>query len=104
MTGKEKRWPFSGFQIGSLAAGILVAVGIETLIAGISWPLSVWISDAIQYVARVARLNLVGPGPVNYSPILLVYTIVTGIIVLLCGIRLGAWLSDGRVTKSSKSQ
>jgi hypothetical protein len=92
---KLQREIFSGFQIGPILAGTLIAAGIETLVAGLSWPFASWVVAVVNYVIRAARFGVVGPGPISVTPILVVYTVVTGFMIFLCGFWLGAWLRRG---------
>jgi hypothetical protein len=106
MTGAETRQGsiFEGFQVGPVLAGLLVAAGIEMLIAAFSWPCAWAFVEAVNYIIRVGRLQVVGPGPIYVSPFLVAISGVPAIVVLLCGLCLGAWLCHGETAASSNSQ
>ena len=95
---------FEGFQIGPVVAGLLIAVGVEMLIAAFSWPCAWAFVAAVNYIIRVGRLQVVGPGPIYVSPFLVAISGVPAIVVLLCGLRLGGWLCHGETATSSNSQ
>jgi|SRR5271157_2181992 len=101
--GRRKSSIFEGFQVGPVLAGLLIAAGVEMLIAALSWPCAWAFVEAINRVIRVGRFDVVGPGPVYVSPFLVAISGVPAIIVLLCGLRLGAWLCHGRTAASSNS-
>jgi hypothetical protein len=95
---------FEGFQIGPVVAGLLIAVGVELLIAAFSWPCAWAFVEAANYIIRVGRLQFVGPGPIYVSPFLVAISGVPAVAVLLCGLRLGAWLCHVETAASSNSQ
>jgi|SRR5208337_1268350 len=95
---------FEGFQIGPVLAGLILAAGIEMLIAALSWPCAWAFVEAINRVIRVGRFDFVGPGPIYVSPFLVAISGVPAIIVLLCGLVLGAWLYRGETDTSSNPQ
>jgi hypothetical protein len=92
--GMRKGSIFEGFQVGPVLAGILTATGIEMLIRALSWPFASVIAGAINYMIRVGRFEIVGPGPVYVSSLLLAANALTAIVILLCAFRLGAWLTS----------
>lgn len=102
--GMRKGSIFEGFHVGPVLAGILIAAGIEMLIAALSWPLAWVIVDAANYVIRVGRFEVVGPGPVHVSSFLEAVAAVPAIVMLLCGLRLGAWLCQGKTATDSNSR
>jgi hypothetical protein len=95
---------FEGFQVGPVLAGFLIAAGIEALISALSRPFAWMIVVAINDVIRVGRLQVVGPGPVFVSPSSVGIIGVLAIVVLLCGLGLGAWSAHGKTDASSNSQ
>jgi hypothetical protein len=59
-TGMRRASIIERFQIGPVLTGLLIAAGIEMLIAALSWPFALVIVDAINYVIRV-DLKLLAP-------------------------------------------
>jgi hypothetical protein len=102
--GTPKGSIFEGFRVGPVLAGILIAGGIETLIAAFSWPFAGVMVEAANYVIRVGRLDVVGPGAVHVSSFLEAVAAVPAIVILLCGLRLGAWLRQGKIATDSNSR
>jgi hypothetical protein len=102
-TGMRRASIIERFQIGPVLTGLLIAAGIEMLIAALSWPFALVIVDAINYVIRVGRFEVVGPGSIYISWFLVATSAIPGIVVLLCGLRLGAWLCSGKTATSSNS-
>jgi hypothetical protein len=92
---------FEGFQVGPVLTGFLIATGIEALISALSRPFAWVIVDAINDVIRVGRLQVVGPGPIDVWPSSIAITGVPAIVVLLCGLGLGACLCCGEIGASS---
>jgi hypothetical protein len=95
---------FEVLQIGPVAAGLLIAAGVEMLIAALSRPCAWAFVDAVNYIIRVGRLQVVGPGPIYVSTVLVAFSGVPAIVVLLCGLGFGAWLCPSETTASSNSQ
>ena len=103
-TGVHRGPTFEGFQIGPVAAGLLIAAGVEMLIAALSRPCAWAFVDVVNYIIRVGRLQVVGPGPIDVSTVLVAFSGVPGIVVVLCGVGLGAWLCPRETGASSNSQ
>src|ERR1700747_2642530 len=97
MTGPGARQNsiFEGFQIGPVLASVLIAAGIEALIAMLSRPFASAFVDLINYIIRVGRLQTIGLAPIDVSWSLVAIIGVPAIVALLCGLRLAAWLSQG---------
>ncbi|MGB8013961.1 MAG: hypothetical protein WCF68_20270 [Terriglobales bacterium] len=103
-TGARKSSILEGFQVGPVLAAFLIAAGIEALIKVLSRPFAWVIVDAINYFIRVGRLQVVGPEPIDVWSSLIAIIGIPAIVVLLCGLGLGAWLCQGKTTVSTNSQ
>ena len=102
--GARKGSILEGFQVSPVLAGLLIAAGIEALIAALSRPCAWAFGEAINRVIRVGRFDVVGPGSIYVSPSSTAIIGVPAIVVLLCGLGLGAWLCRGETDASSNSQ
>jgi hypothetical protein len=89
---------FEGFQIGSVLASVLIAAGIEAVIAVLSRPFASAFVDSINYIIRVGRFQTIGLAAIDVSWSLMAIIGIPAIVVLLCGLRLAAWLSQGVAT------
>lgn len=86
---------FDGFQAGSVFAAALIAVGIEALVRTLSWPLAAVVAEIINYIVRTGRFGIVTISPPSLPLLLILAGGITGILLLLCGLRLAAWLGQG---------
>jgi hypothetical protein len=86
---------FRGFYIGAIASALLLAFGIELLVATIQEPLAVAVTGLVNWVIRIGRFGA-APIPPEYSSwIMIAYTGVTAVAVLLAGLKLAAWTTKG---------
>src|SRR5258708_25166977 len=98
MTGatRRKNFAFDGFQAGAVFAGLLIAVGVEGLVTTLSWPLGGEITEIINYLIRTGRFQMSTLSPPSLPWLLQGVGGASGLLVLLCGLRLGAWVEGGK--------
>jgi hypothetical protein len=82
---------FRGYYVAAVAAGILLSYGIELLVATVRDPLAGWIVDAINFVIRVGRFDVVSLEHHQSSWEIAAYTGVGALVALVAGFWLGAW-------------
>ncbi len=90
-----------GFHIGPVVAAILVAEGMMMLMAALSWLFESLIVDAFNSIVRLGRFEIVGLKEIPISWLLISMSAVPAIVLVFCGIRLGAWLSEGSTSKGA---
>jgi len=87
---------FEGFRIGPVLAALMVGFGVEDLIKALSWPMASLLTDAVNYLIRTGRFQVLGPGPMHTSPFLVAAEGLPAIVILVCGLRFGAWLRQDK--------
>jgi len=99
----RRGFPFRGFQIGAVAAAILLSYGIEELAATASTPLTTAIIGGADYVVRQLRLN-VSPLALPEPPpwILYGYEAIIGVAAILTGLGLALWATKADSQRSPK--
>jgi hypothetical protein len=95
---------FGGLYVSSVAAGILLAFGIELLVATVNEPLSAVAVSALNFAIRTTRVDTMLLVPPSFSWVLLAYTGFSGAIALFLGIRLAGWASRRSPQEASTSQ
>jgi hypothetical protein len=91
----QRKFAFGGLYIGGIASALLLSFAIESLVATIREPIAAAVIEALNWLVRVGRLNISPIQPVNFSWILIAYTGITGIALLLLGLKLAAWATQG---------
>lgn len=81
---------FRGFYIAAVAAAILLSYGIELLVATVRDPLSGLIVDAVNFVIRAGRFDVVSLQQPRFSWEIVAYTGVGALVALVGGFWLGA--------------
>ena len=94
MTGTTRRQDvaFDGFQAGAVFAALLIAGGVEGLVTTISWPLAGVVTEVINYLIRTGRFQMSTLSPSSLPWFLQCVGAASGLLALLCGLGLGAWL------------
>ena len=95
---------FSGFTVGAIASAVLLAFGIESLVAMLNDPIADAVIGALNWIIRTGRFDVVLLQPVYAPWILVAYTGLSGVVLLLSGIRLAVWLSGGAGSASDNSR
>jgi hypothetical protein len=92
VSARRQRTSFYGFQVGSVFAGLLIAIGTERLLTTATWPLATLVTGFVNYLIRTGRFQMSTLTPQIRPWFLMGAETVAGVIMLLCGLRLGAWL------------
>ena len=91
MTAITKLSSFRGFYVASVAAALLLAYGIESLVVTIQDPLAEWVVDAANFIIRVGRFQVASIHPISFSWAMAGYTGTGAIAAFLMGFWLGNW-------------
>jgi hypothetical protein len=91
MTGRNLTGS-SGFNIGAIGSAVLLAFGIESIFAMVEGPLSAALIAALNWVIRTGRFDVMPMQPVPYSGIIVTYAGLSGVILLISGVTLAAWV------------
>lgn len=93
---RQPHLPFVGFFVGPVAAAVLLAYGVELLIATILDPLAALVVDSLNFVIRTGGFGAAPIPPWEFSVLLTAFTGVGGAAALLIGLRLAAWVAEDK--------
>ena len=91
---KQPYLPFGGFFVGPVAAAVLLAYGVQLLVATVLDPLAALVVDSLNFVIRTGGFGATPLPSWQFSLILTAYTGVGGTAALLIGLRLAAWVAE----------
>src|SRR4051812_9109488 len=101
---KLRRPPeFEGFQIGAVAAAVLLSFGIRMLVASANPALSRSVLDAMHYVIRQGGFGIrLQMSRIYVSWAAVASSAIPGMILLFLGLRLGAWVFKTRAKSTEQ--
>ena len=91
---KQPHLPFGGLFVGPVAAAVLLAYGIQLLVATVLDPLAALMVDSLNFVVRTGGFGAAPIPPWQFSLLLTAFTGVGGTAALLIGLRLAAWVAE----------
>ena len=96
----ERRFPFSGFQVGPVLAGLILSTAILALVRAVKEPLTASVIKVINYFIRRSFPDSLPLAPVYGVWQMEVSYAVVGIVLLAIGIRLAFWMSSPSGTQT----
>lgn len=82
----------AGFNVGAIASAVLLALGIGSIVTMLEEPVAAVVVPVIDWIIHAGRFDVVTLSETIPWP-LTVYYGVSGIIFLLVGIKLAAWVT-----------
>jgi hypothetical protein len=88
----QRRIVPAGFNVGAIASAVLLAFGIASIVSMLEEPVAAAIVPVIDWIIHAGRFDVMTLSETVPWP-LTIYSGVSGIIFLVVGIKLAAWVT-----------
>jgi hypothetical protein len=86
-----------GFYVGPVAAGVLLAYGIQLIVATLQTSIMALLVNALNFAIRIGGFGVAPFEYWGFSWLVISYTGVSGVVGLLIGLRFAAWVGVPKI-------